>query len=118
MAFAWITKLRAGGTSIRGKLFALVLLSFLPAFAISLYDAWSDSRDALDEAAADLRAVARTAADALGGHVREANRMLRMLAAVPQVQRGEQPVCSEILTRAVAGGGRYAAIDIVGPDGR
>ncbi len=118
MAPTWITRLRAGGASIRGKLFALVLLSFLPAFAISLQSAWTQSRDGLDEAVADLRAVARTAADALGGQVREANRVLRTLAAVPQVLRGEQPLCREVLTRAVGSAGHYVAIDVVGADGR
>ena len=99
-------------TSLRARLFLLVLLAVVPMLGLILYTDLEQRQRDLAQVEADALHISRLAANAQQDLLADANHLLTILALLPQIQ-GDDPVeCNDLLARILKQDPQYANIAV------
>ncbi|HEU4402918.1 MAG TPA: diguanylate cyclase [Candidatus Polarisedimenticolia bacterium] len=104
-------------TSLRLRLLILALLAFVPAFALFLYDAAQDHRQADREVHHDALRLTQLAAGNFDRLIEGGRQLLLALAQLPEV-RDRSPGCGPLLRGLLERSPLYGSLGALGPDGR
>lgn len=103
--------------SLRGRIFLLIALAFLPAVLILAYSyAQVRSLTAERQEQEVLRMAEVVAAD-YQRLVDETGSLLRGLARVDEIREGRNPACDRLLTSVLEANPRYTSLAVIDPDG-
>jgi PAS domain S-box-containing protein len=100
-------------SSLRTRLFLIVLAAILPLAVLLIYHAAEDRAAALEDARADLQALTRLASGNIESDIEAARQLLQSIAEVPAVRDATEPACSKMLAKLRNPARRYANLLVV-----
>lgn len=105
-------------TPLRLRLLLVVFIAVLPALGLILYEAATDRASAARDAQAQALRAARVAAQDYARVVSDAERLLMVLARVPDIRAGDNASCSVLLAGMLHQDTRYLNFGVVDKQGQ
>lgn len=103
--------------SLRFRLLLLVLLSALPALAVTVYTGLEQRQQAAEWVKQDTLRLVRLAASGDNAIIEGARQLLVSLAALPQIRTDDLLVCNDYLAGLIRQYPNYIGLDVVAADG-
>ncbi len=103
--------------SLRARLFFLILVAMLPAFALTLYTGLERRRAAAADAHGEALRIARLAAAEQNDVFQSARQLAFTLAQVPAVKMADTKACSPLLADLLTQSPQYSNIAVAAPTG-
>lgn len=104
-------------SSLRVRLFFLVLLALVPAFGLILYTAWEQRQTAAGDAKEKTLNVARDAVEQQSQLIADTRRILIALARQPVVMSSQRGACPLFLTGQLKQHATYSNLGVIDLDG-
>jgi two-component system, cell cycle sensor histidine kinase and response regulator CckA len=104
-------------TGLRGRLFLLVILAALPAFALTVYTGWEERQRRREGVASDTVTLARIVASDQERILDGTRQILADLADVPEVRSGDPARCQTYFALLMKQYRGYSSFSVIDPAG-
>ena len=104
-------------TSVRARLIVLILITLIPALALTAATGLRQRQTAYDQVVADAARLASLASDDEDRYIEQVHQLLVALAHIPAVQQGAGEACSQALADIRSQYPSIANLSVIGLDG-